>query len=89
MFLIALFSQYLRNIEIPVFIVKRNQNRKLGCKKIQYPFFKMFPVWLREHNNKNTITFYLLTFMSVFDQKYGGDSCNQFSVEISVRSRRK
>ncbi|XP_048774661.1 solute carrier family 23 member 1-like isoform X2 [Ostrea edulis] len=42
MFLIALFSQYLRNISIPVCKI----TRKDGCSVYKLPIFKLFPILL-------------------------------------------
>ena len=39
-FMILLFSQYLRNVKVPCFLV--TPARK--CKKVSYPLFSLFPV---------------------------------------------
>ena len=39
-FLIAMFSQYTKNIAIPCFKFERGQ----GCVKVNFPLFRLFPV---------------------------------------------
>ena len=40
MFLIAIFSQYMRNVNVPCFTARRGE----GCKVVKTPIFSLFPV---------------------------------------------